>query len=241
MKFINLILCLLRVFTLTASHARRIKKVRSQNLPDGQKLITQIKKDWARASLENLGVKVKISGAQVSDKPALFVGNHVSYLDIPLVMATAPVSFVAKEELSRWPIIGDACKSVGTVFVKRESVESRKIAVQKIGDSCLKARQSICLFPSGTTTLKEDKPWRKGAFEISKLRGIPIQPFRIKYSPQKIAAFVGDDAFIPHLWRLLNCGNICAEIEFSEPVEVANPEQSCSVWQDWCKQILNEN
>jgi lyso-ornithine lipid O-acyltransferase len=236
-----LIIRLLKVFTLTAKHAGQIKRVRSKNLPNGKALITQIKKDWARASLDNLGVRVKTTGASVSERPILFVGNHVSYLDIPLVMATAPVSFVAKFELSRWPIIGDACRAVGTVFVKRESVESRKLAVQKIGDACLEDGQSICIFPSGTTTVKEDKPWRKGAFEIAKLRGLQIQCFRIKYCPQEIAAFVGDDAFVPHLWRLLKEGSVSAEIEFSHPFTVDVPDEDCSKWQHWCKEILNKD
>jgi len=229
---------LIRVFTLTASHARRIMRIKSQNLKDARSCIDQIKKDWAKASLENLGVNIKIIGAEVSEEPMLFIGNHISYLDIPLVMVSAPVSFVAKVELSQWPIIGYACRAVGTVFVKRESIESRKIAAQKIGEACLKNQQSICLFPSGTTTLTEEKPWRRGAFEIAKLHGLKIQPFRIKYKPQKVAAFIGDDAFVSHIWQLLRTKELDAEIEFHEPVEILDPQKECERWQSWCKEDL---
>lgn len=235
------IIRIIKVFTIIGSYSRQIRKIRAKNIPNGKEIITQLKKDWAQASIKNLGFELQVKGASVSSEPMLFVGNHLSYVDIPAVMASAPVSFVAKEELSRWPVIGEACRAVGTVFVKRESNESRKLAIYKIGDACLKEGQSICLFPSGTTTLTEDKPWRRGAFEIAKANHLKIQPFRINYFPREIVAFIGDDAFIPHLWRLLSANNLRAEIEFHEPVEVTNTEVSCDSWQRWSQEILKKD
>ncbi len=53
--------------------------------------------------------------------PAIFVCNHISYLDIPLVMRIIPeASFVSKSEVAAWPIIGLAAKRIETIFVKRE-------------------------------------------------------------------------------------------------------------------------
>lgn len=230
---------LLRVFLLTASYASRIKKLKKKEPENIKRRIDRLKMEWAVASLKNLGVHFDVLGAPVAWQPMLFVGNHISYLDIPLVMAVAPVSFVAKEELSRWPIIGEACRSVGTVFVKRESVESRKGAVEKIGAACLKAQQSICLFPSGTTTLTEQKPWKKGAFEVAKINSLKVQPFRINYSPLEIVAFVGEDSLVPHLWRLLNTQRVKAQIEFHEPVEIQNSEVACLEWQQWSREKLS--
>jgi 1-acyl-sn-glycerol-3-phosphate acyltransferase len=235
--FSNLIR-LLKVFLLTASYASRIKKLKKKEPENLKKRIDQLKMEWALASLKNLGVEFDVLGAPVAWQPMLFVGNHISYLDIPLVMAVAPVSFVAKEELSRWPIIGEACRSVGTVFVKRESVESRKNAVEKIGAACLKAQQSICLFPSGTTTLTEEKPWKKGVFEVAKIKSLKVQPFRINYSPLEVVAFVGEDALVPHLWRLLNTQRVKAQIEFHEAVEINDSEVACLDWQQWSREKL---
>jgi 1-acyl-sn-glycerol-3-phosphate acyltransferase len=48
------------------------------------------------------------------------VGNHLSYLDIPLLMQSSPnISFVAKEEVGRWPVIGAGAHALNTIFVKR--------------------------------------------------------------------------------------------------------------------------
>ncbi len=232
---------LIKVFVLTAKYASQIKKIKARSLESTKERVDLLKMDWAIASLKNLGIEVEVSGAPVEKEPMIFIGNHLSYLDIPLIMAAAPVSFVAKEELSRWPVIGEACRSVGTVFVKRESVDSRKSAVHKIGEACLKQKQSICLFPSGTTSLTEEKPWRRGAFEIAKLNSLKIQPFRINYSPREIVAFVGDDALVPHLWRLLKTRDVRAEIEFHSPVAISDADSACLDWQNWAKQKLALN
>ncbi|MCX6101668.1 MAG: lysophospholipid acyltransferase family protein [Proteobacteria bacterium] len=235
------IIRLLKVFLICASYCRKIKITQRKNRPDAIQKITQFKKDWAKLSLNNLGVELTISGAPVSEEPMLFVGNHLSYLDIPVIMAAAPVSFVAKEEVGHWPIIGDGCRAVGTVFVKRESLDSRKQAILKVGNACIDNKQSMCLFPSGTTSLSEDVPWRRGAFEIAKSHRLKIQPFRITYSSLEIAAFIGADAFIPHLWRLLNASKMRAEIEFHDPIEINLPEEDCQFWQNWTREILQKN
>lgn len=231
------IIRLIKVFFLTAKYASKIRKVKLSSKSDPKLLIDQLKTEWAVESLKNLRVQFEVEGHPVVDEPLLFVGNHMSYLDIPLIMAAAPVSFVAKDELSHWPIIGDACKTVGTVFVKRESSDSRKVAVDKIAEACLKGRQSICLFPSGTTSVLEEKPWRRGAFEIAKLKKLKIQPFRINYFPREIVAFVGDDALLPHLWKLIGTNRLMALIEFHKPVTISESEIAAIEWQKWAKEI----
>lgn len=232
---------LVNVFVLTVYYTWKINRIIRLSPEKSKETVEKLKKDWAIASLKNLGVSFQVKGASVAQEPLLFVGNHLSYLDIPLIMAVAPVAFVAKEELSHWPVIGSACKSVGTVFVKRESVDSRKSAVDKIADACILGGQSICLFPSGTTSVNESKPWRRGAFEIAKVKSLKVQPFRLNYFPRDIVAFVGDDALVPHLWRLLRTSEVKAEIEFYNPINITDSEKSVLEWQNWAAEIVNND
>ena len=51
-----------------------------------------------------LGIDLEITGAVVRDTPVLLIANHVSWLDIPVISAVAPVSFVAKKEVASWPM-----------------------------------------------------------------------------------------------------------------------------------------
>src|SRR5690606_35544760 len=53
-----------------------------------------------------LGIRIHITGEVDTSRPALLVANHVSWLDICVLSAIAPLSFVAKAEVGRWPFIG---------------------------------------------------------------------------------------------------------------------------------------
>ena len=170
--------------------------------------------------------------------PTLFVGNHLSYLDIPVLMSQVPVVLLGKAEILHWPILGAAGRRAGMVFVKRDSDGSRRQAARAISD-CLGSRgMSLGLFPSGTTSLDEGRPWRTGAFKIAMEGGFPVQPFRLRYKPMLTAAFVGQDALVPHLFRLLKAGPIRVTIEFGEPVLVTNPENTAKELWTWSRANL---
>ena len=70
-----------------------------------------------------LGVTLIIEGAPPTGA-ALLVANHVSWLDIPVLSAIAPLSFIAKREVRVWPLFGAMAKLQRTVFVNRESRHS---------------------------------------------------------------------------------------------------------------------
>ena len=82
---------------------------------------------WMNILSSILGIKVDIRG--VPDQSAnLFVSNHVTYLDIIIINKLLPVNFIAKEEISSWPIIGRLASKTGTLFIKRgNNVESSKM------------------------------------------------------------------------------------------------------------------
>ena len=165
----------------------------------------------------------------------LFVGNHLSYLDIPVLLSQSPVAFVAKKQIGTWPIFGDACRTIGVVLVDRQSKDSREKTSGQIADAVRNRRQSVAVFPSGTTCLDETKPWRWGVFKIAKDYGIPLRPFRLKYTPRESTAFVGDSYFVPHLWTLLDEPKITATIEFHDPVMVYEPEAEANKWWAWTR------
>lgn len=191
---------------------------------------------WAKQALPLLNLQLQRVGPILPlQQPTLFVGNHLSYLDIPLLMSQVPVVFLAKAEIAKWPILGAAGKLAGVVFVKRESDGSRREAARAIIE-CLQTRGlSLGLFPAGTTTLDEGRPWRPGAFRIAKAGRLPVQPFRLTYEPRAQAAFLGKDALLPHLYRLLRAGPITARIEFGEPRMVEDPHAEALACWAWSK------
>jgi 1-acyl-sn-glycerol-3-phosphate acyltransferase len=228
-----------RILNLTHKSARAL--VRADKSPEGlsREYTHHIMKTWADAALKTLNVEVKAIGTP-STQATLFVGNHMSYLDIPLLMSQAPVVFIAKKELAKWPLFGHGMRCVGTVFVDRSSVHSRKDAAETVAPYIKSSNQSVAIFPSGTTKLLEEKQWRWGAFLIAKRFSIPVQPFRLRYTPARLAAFIDDDAFAPHLWRLLGTKNLKAEIEFHDPIQVDDPEAEANKWWLWAREKINE-
>lgn len=194
-----------------------------------------LKRRWARTLLRRFGIEVSYDGDPPAgdDPPSILVGNHMSYIDILLLMATSPVVFVAKDELSRWPVVGAACKRVGTVFVRRGDAASRSQVRQTIADRVCEAQQHVVLFPSGTTRLEENRPWHRGAFFLAQNYRIPLRPFRIWYQPARTVAYIDRDVFPVHMWQLLSKSGVRAHVEYHDPVEVEDSRAAAAHWQTW--------
>jgi len=195
-----------------------------------------VKLRWASEVLSFVGARTRLMGKPYGGGPVILVGNHLSYLDIALLLRFVPAaSFVGKEELRSWPLFGACMEEAGTVFVRRESLFSRGRALEELRERIFSGRRPVVIFPSGTTSLAEEKPWRGGAFRLAAEGGIPLQAFRIRYFPPRPAAFIGDDSFLLHLWRLCRGGLVAAHIEFAEPETVSDPLAARRRWNLWCR------
>jgi 1-acyl-sn-glycerol-3-phosphate acyltransferase len=164
----------------------------------------KIKKRWAEMVLRSFGMELVAVGTPPATGASVLVGNHVSYLDIPVLMAALPeTTFIAKSDLLTWPIIGAAAAAAGTIFVKRANGSDRALARTQISEQLRKQNQKIVIFPSGTTSLHENKPWKKGAFEIAKETEVPLYLFRIDYLPLRPAAYIDEDQLLSQMKNLI--------------------------------------
>jgi 1-acyl-sn-glycerol-3-phosphate acyltransferase len=154
-----------------------------------------VKYRWANEILKTLGFQLSIRGIPPSEGPCILVGNHVSYLDIPVLMASMPSStFISKDDLLKWPIIGAGAKAAGTIFVSRKKGTDRSLVRDEIIRHLNEQKSTkIVVFPSGTTTLEETLPWKKGIFEIAQAARVPVKLFNIRYQPIRESAYIDDD------------------------------------------------
>ena len=112
-----------------------------------------VRKVWAPFILFVLGVKLKVKGLEhiKADTNYIFISNHTSNLDIPILFAAIPRNFVfiAKRELIRIPLFGQIMWLLGMIFIDRSnpkrSVRSMKLAAVK-----LKKGKNVLVFPEGT-------------------------------------------------------------------------------------------
>lgn len=198
--------------------------------------VEELKSRWTTELLQHFNVDLEIKGKLSSAAPLVLVGNHISYLDILLVMHSGrDLSFVSKKELASWPVLGTAATKVKTIFVQRESMHSRLAARKEIQRSLVEENKRVVIFPSGTTCMSESKAWKKGAFELAYQNKIPLQAFRITYEPLRPVAYIDDDQLFTHLMELTTHSRIKAQLEFHEPVFVQDPLQDALRWQEWSR------
>ena len=143
-----------------------------------------------------LGVAVQYEGRPPVGQ-CVVVANHRSYVDIPLLMAAVPSVFLSKIEIGGWPLFGTAARLSGTVFVNREDRESRRLALEELGER-LDGGERIIVFPEGTTSTGPScAAFRTGAFRLAAARGLAVVPIAIAYRDVR-DAWVDDDSFLGH-------------------------------------------
>lgn len=218
----------------TVAHGVRVSKT----TPASPEAFT-VTKSWGDACCRWMNIETHIQGTPFNAEPCLYVANHVSYLDIPLLMSQISLTYIAKKEVSSWPIFGRAAESAGTVFVDRNSARSRSKVAQLITDGILKEKKSIGLFPEGTSSLA-GRPWKRGAFNIAAEYGFPVQAIRIFYEPLRPVAFIDDDAMLPHLWNLLGVHKIKAHLEFFDPIKVEDADRDAKRMETEVRESFNK-
>lgn len=166
-------------------------------------------------------VRVKKIGEIASDRPLLLASNHLSYIDIPVLMSVVDCRFVAKKEIAKWPVISGLCKLHDVIFIDRSA--SKISANNETIASVLAAGEVVTLFPEATTgDGKRLLPFKPAYFEAA--AHAPVQPVAIAYRSIRglpidygqwpLIAWYGDMVLLPHLWKLLSLGKIDVEVHF---------------------------
>jgi 1-acyl-sn-glycerol-3-phosphate acyltransferase len=126
--------------------------------------------------------------------------NHLSALDIVLLLSIVPVRFLAKAEIRAWPLVGWIARAVDTVFVDRSDKSSRETARQSLAH--LSYYPPVVIFPEGGiySPASELSPFRYGAFEIAQAAEAPFMPCVLIYEPL-VVAFWADEPLLAVIWR----------------------------------------
>lgn len=200
----------------------------SRMLPDKRAVRLQgwIQCGWYRALLRVLSVRVRRYGGVAADA-TLWVGNHVSWLDIVVLGAQSPLTFVAKSEVGMWPIVGFLARRTGTLLVRRGDAASTRRAAESMA-WLLRQKRRVMLFPEGTSTAGDTVlRFHARLFQPAVLVGATVQAVAVVYRGDAagIVPFVGEDAFLPHLWRLLGASAVLADLTFCDPVSAAGGQR----------------
>ena len=199
--------------------------------------ILKMRMRWAHRCIPALGVRMDVSEPPRSGGPYIFIGNHRSYFDPIAVLHYVPVMPVAKAEVGRWPFIGFAARVSGVLFVKRESAQSRRNALEGI-EHMLQKGHSILIYPEGTTHIDPQvRAFRPGAFRVAARLGVPVVPLAIEYSRWS-DAWIGKDTFLPHFYRTFGRKRIYLKMRFGEPVMSDDPRVLLETSQSWINEQM---
>jgi 1-acyl-sn-glycerol-3-phosphate acyltransferase len=178
-----------------------------------------------------LGLRVRVHGTAAESSPVLFVANHSSYLDIPILGSIIPGAFVAKTEVGTWPLFGLLAKLQRTVFVDR-----RKTRTDDNSDdvrSRLMKGQNLVLFPEGTSSdglyvlpfksalfsaVEEKLPEHSVAVQPVSITCTELDNLPITRALRPYYAWFGDMTLVGHLWNVFKLGNFTVDVVFHPPV-----------------------
>lgn len=192
---------------------------------------------WSRffmARLTNaLPFEVTVHG-QLPQQPMLWVSNHVSWTDIPLLGAIAPLSFLSKAEVRTWPVAGWLAAKAGSLFIRRGSGDSQLIRKQMTRH--LQQEHPLLMFPEGTTTDGRALRTFHGRLLASAIDAeVSLQPVAIRYlrdgQIDSLAPFIGDDDLLSHLMRLFANDQGQVEVHLLKPIACQGQERAALAYQ----------
>ena len=151
-------------------------------------LIQIAKKNWSIPMLKwiiGADIQVEFSPKALmlfkSNKGAVIMANHSSFLDIVacFVSSPTPIVYLAKASLRKVPLLGSANARVGTVFVNRGNKTSAFKAIKTLVKT-VKSGRSVVVFPEGTRSKDGKlKPFKKGGFHLAVQASAPVIPVHI--------------------------------------------------------------
>ncbi len=189
-----------------------------------------------------LGFKVVIKGTLPTTRQCLFVSNHVSWIDIVVLSAITPLSFVAKREVAMWPFFGWLAKLQGSVFIDREKRHSTKHSGHQLARR-LAEGDRLVLFPEGTSHNGQSVlPFKSSFFAAAASPDIAVIPLTLAYTQnwglpltrrnRGTFAWFANMNLLPHLWAALCAGPLTVEIIIHpvlEPETSANRKRAAEV------------
>lgn len=157
------------------------------------------------------GVKVKTEGTELLDnnRNYIFISNHASYFDIPVLMKAIPnnVRFIYKDSLTKIPILGWGMYLGGYLPISRDNVRDAMKSLKEAAKKVLKGI-SVVIFPEGTRSY-DGKPgeFKRGMFVLADEAKVPLVP----------VAIIGSEKILPRSRFKINSGTV--KVVFNKPVE----------------------
>ncbi|MEX1212743.1 MAG: lysophospholipid acyltransferase family protein [Balneolaceae bacterium] len=203
---------------------------------------------WSKALCRILRIRVTVEGEPPS-APFFLVSNHLSYIDIVPVFLTTRATFVAKQDVRHWPLLGYIVYTMGVLFVDRER-RSDVVRVNRLIRKALTPLQGLVLFPEGTTSGGDAVyPFKPSLLEIPAQSGVPVHVASIRYetdeasgdppAEESVCFYRAREPFHKHLFKMAANRRINCTIRFgTHTVESPDRKELAQRLRDEVEQIF---
>lgn len=168
--------------------------------------------------LRSMGVRIAKSGGPIRNVPGvLVVSPHMSWVDVLVINALIPGTFVAKAEVTRGPALGVLARVMNVIPIDRARLRRLPDVVDAVATR-LRSGQTVVTFPEGTTWCGlAHGPFRPAMFQAAIDAGRPVQPLRLSYHhrdgrPSTVPALVGNDSLPASFLRVLTAPRTVAHV-----------------------------
>ena len=199
--------------------------LRYPRLSEGEQL--EQKRRWSQMLLSILAISVRERNAPGNlPQRCMLVLNHISWLDIFVIDARFPATFIAKSEIREWPMVGWLCTLVGTLYIERGKRSAARRARETVTRE-LERGVLVALFPEGTTTYGRSlERFHAALFQPALDAKAILQPVALHYLDDRglhtdAAGYVGDTSFLESVWAIVSARRMVVELDLLEPIPVA--------------------
>lgn len=214
--------------TTIAGGFRAAQRIGAFRQPPRDKLPRYIQ-TFCRKMAGSFGVNV-VEVEPVPQYHGLWVSNHVSWMDIPVVGTVSPAFFLSKAEIGDWPVFGKLVHAAGTLFIQRGSGDAGSVATQIA--SFLKDGFPVIFFPEATTTDGTKVKRIHGTLLQSAIdANVPVQPIVLCYvnkdgALSKELPYYGKMTMKDSLKRVLDSKDVTAYVLPLAPLDPAGKSKS---------------
>ena len=178
----------------------------------------RVQRGACRLVLRCFGVRVSTTGGPVRNlRGMLVVSPHVSWLDVFVIGAVSPGTFVARADLISWPGIGALARMMRIIPIERDSLRGLPVVVATVA-ARLRTGRTVVAFPEGTTWcgLAHGR-FYPAMFQAAVDAARPVQPIQLSYhhhdgSQSTVPAFVGEDTLLASMRRLITARRTVAQV-----------------------------
>lgn len=191
----------------------------------------------ARRLLRLMGIRVTWHGSSLVRYGCLNVANHVSWLDVLVILSGVSCRFIAKAEVQKYPVIGRIASSAGTLFLNRTSIKDA-VAVSKVVSQALEEGDNVTFFPEGTTSEGTGLlPLHASLFDAAVSAKAEVQPIVLRFhrkgtlKPDLTAAYIDKKTLFSILWDVLHCTDLEVFAVVLDPIQPLSQDTRRSLCQ----------